>query len=58
MSFSATELRVPVAQHAATTEDALIVDLADGRTVTVPRGCGVRELEVDRRRERDTLARP
>ena len=38
MSFSATELRVPVAQHAATTEDALIVDLADGRTVTVPRG--------------------
>jgi Protein of unknown function (DUF2442) len=36
MSTSPSELRSAVAQNVAVTDDALIVDLVDGRTVTVP----------------------
>jgi hypothetical protein len=36
MSTSGTELREPVAQGVAANDEALIVDLADGRTITVP----------------------
>lgn len=36
MSILPAEARVPLAQHVAVTEDALVVDLVDGRTVTVP----------------------
>jgi hypothetical protein len=36
MTTSPTETGVALAQSAKVTEDALMVDLADGRTVTVP----------------------
>jgi hypothetical protein len=36
MNTLAIEIRVPEAQHVALTQDTLIVELADGRTVTVP----------------------
>jgi len=36
MSTLVIEIRVPEAQHVAVTEDALIVELVDGRTVAVP----------------------
>ena len=36
MSISETELREGVAQTISVSEDALVVDLADGRTITVP----------------------
>jgi len=36
MTSSATETAVPVATGAVVTEDALIVDLSDGRTLSVP----------------------
>jgi hypothetical protein len=36
MSTSGTELREAVAQGVAANDEALIVDLADGRTITVP----------------------
>ena len=36
MSSSAIEVRPALAQHVRVTDDALIVDLADGRTLTVP----------------------
>lgn len=36
MSISALELRPPVAVSASVTDDALVVELADGRSVTAP----------------------
>jgi hypothetical protein len=36
MSISETELREAVAQGVTASDEALIVDLADGRTITVP----------------------
>jgi uncharacterized protein DUF2442 len=36
MSISGIELREAVAQSLSVTEDALVVDLTDGRTITVP----------------------
>ena len=36
MSTSPSELRPPLAQSVTVTEDALVVDLVDGRTVSVP----------------------
>jgi Protein of unknown function (DUF2442) len=36
MSISGTELREAVAQGVTASDEALIVDLADGRTITVP----------------------
>ena len=36
MSFSGTEIMAAVAQGIAVSDDALIVDLTDGRTITVP----------------------
>ena len=36
MSISETELREVFAQTISLTEDSLVVDLADGRTITVP----------------------
>jgi hypothetical protein len=36
MSTSGTELREAVAQGVTASDEALIVDLADGRTITVP----------------------
>ena len=36
MSTSGTELREAVAQSVTVSHDALIVELADGRTITVP----------------------
>lgn len=36
MSTSPSEARVPLAQQVTVTDDALVVDLTDGRTVTVP----------------------
>ena len=36
MSTSGAELREAVAQSVTASEEALIVDLADGRTITVP----------------------
>jgi hypothetical protein len=36
MSISETELREAIAQSISLSEDALVVDLADGRTITVP----------------------
>ena len=36
MSISETELREAIAQTIRLTEDSLVVDLADGRTITVP----------------------
>jgi hypothetical protein len=36
MSSSTTEIRVPEAQDVTVTGDALIVDLVDGRTLSVP----------------------
>ena len=36
MSISGVEIAGPAAQSVAVSEDALIVDLADGRTITVP----------------------
>ena len=36
MSTSGTELREAVAQGVTANDEALIVDLADGRTITVP----------------------
>ena len=36
MSISGTELRDAVARGVTASDDALIVDLADGRTITVP----------------------
>jgi hypothetical protein len=36
MNTSPSEIRAAVAQNVTVTEDALMVDLADGRTVTVP----------------------
>jgi Protein of unknown function (DUF2442) len=36
MSTSPSELRTPLAQHVTVTDDALVVDLLDGRTVSVP----------------------
>src|SRR4051812_39370895 len=36
MSILGTELREALAQGAAISDDALVVDLADGRTITVP----------------------
>ena len=36
MNSSALELRVALAQQLSVTDDALVVDLVDGRTVSVP----------------------
>ena len=36
MSTLATEFQISRAQHVTTTEEALIVDLIDGRTISVP----------------------
>ena len=36
MSTLAIEMRTALAEHVSVTEDSLIVDLDDGRTVTVP----------------------
>jgi hypothetical protein len=36
MSFSGTEIRQALAQGVAASDEALTVDLADGRTITVP----------------------
>src|SRR5437879_466740 len=36
MSTSGTELREAMAQSTSVSDDALIVDLTDGRTITVP----------------------
>lgn len=36
MNSSKIEVRIATAQHITITEDALIVDLGDGRTVSVP----------------------
>ncbi len=36
MSTSTIELRIATAQHVIVTEDALVVDLVDGRTISVP----------------------
>ena len=36
MNISGTELRAAPARSVSVTEDALIADLADGRTITVP----------------------
>jgi Protein of unknown function (DUF2442) len=36
MSISGTELKEAVAQDVTASDEALIVDLADGRTITVP----------------------
>ena len=36
MNSSALELRVATAQRVSVTDDALVVDLVDGRTVSVP----------------------
>ena len=36
MSTSPSELRTALAQHVTVTDDALVVDLVDGRTVSVP----------------------
>jgi uncharacterized protein DUF2442 len=36
MSTSPSELGAALAQHVAVTDDALVVDLVDGRTVSVP----------------------
>ena len=36
MSTSQSELRAALAQQVAVTEDTLVVDLVDGRTVSVP----------------------
>lgn len=36
MSTSGTELREAIAQGVAASDEALVVDLADGRTITVP----------------------
>ena len=36
MSTCAIEIRVPEAQHVVVTQHALTVELADGRTITVP----------------------
>jgi len=36
MSTSGTEVRAGVAQSVSLSEDALVVDLTDGRTITVP----------------------
>jgi len=36
MSTSGTEIRDALAQRLSVSDDALIVDLADGRTITVP----------------------
>ena len=36
MNISGTELRAALARSVSVTEDALIADLADGRTITAP----------------------
>ena len=36
MNISGTELRAALARSVSVTDDALIADLADGRTITVP----------------------
>jgi len=36
MSISPTEAREPLAERVALTDDSLVVDLSDGRTLTVP----------------------
>jgi len=36
MSTLVIEIRAPVAQHVAVTEDTLMVELADGRTISAP----------------------
>ena len=36
MSSSVTDVRPPLAQRIAVSNDALVVDLTDGRTITVP----------------------
>jgi hypothetical protein len=36
MSTLATEFQISRAQHVITTEEALIVDLIDGRTISIP----------------------
>ena len=36
MSSSVVEARISMAQHVVVTRDALVVDLADGRTISVP----------------------
>ncbi len=36
MSISETELREAIAESLSLSEDSLVVDLADGRTITVP----------------------
>ena len=36
MSTSPSELHLPLAQNVTVTDDALVIDLIDGRTVSVP----------------------
>jgi hypothetical protein len=36
MSTLAVEIRAPVAQHVVVTEDTVVVELADGRTISAP----------------------
>jgi len=36
MSSSVIEMHMTVVQHVAVTEDSLVIDLVDGRTVSVP----------------------
>lgn len=36
MNSLATEIRIAAAQHVTVTDDALVIDLLDGRTITAP----------------------
>lgn len=36
MSFSQIEASAPAAQHVSVTDDSLVIDLVDGRTICVP----------------------
>jgi hypothetical protein len=47
MSISGTELTQPTAQNVTVSDDILSVDLADGRTITVPLA-GFRALRTER----------
>ncbi|MBU0878407.1 MAG: DUF2442 domain-containing protein, partial [Candidatus Omnitrophica bacterium] len=36
MSISVVEIEVPIVENVTVTEDTLIADLSDGRTISVP----------------------
>ena len=50
MSSSATEIQVPLAGHVTVSDDALTVELGDGRTLAVPLGWYPSALARERRR--------